>query len=138
MAVGNRQVLAALGSIKSNMDSGAFQAVQEAGVAALAISEEVSAENSAIYQLRRDTLIEGLSGIGMEVEPPRASFYVWPRVPSGYTSASLVAALIENAGIVCTPGSGFGAAGEGFVRFALTTGVERLREGIERMRVALQ
>ena len=138
MAVGNRQVLAALGSIKSNMDSGAFQAVQEAGVAALAISEEVSAENSAIYQLRRDTLIEGLSGIGMEVEPPRASFYVWPRVPSRYTSASLVAALIENAGIVCTPGSGFGAAGEGFVRFALTTGVERLREGIERMRVALQ
>ena len=138
MAVGNRQVLAALGSIKSNMDSGAFQAVQEAGVAALAISEEVSAENSAIYQLRRDTLIEGLSGIGMEVEPPRASFYVWPRVPSGYTSASLVAALIENAGIVCTPGSGFGAAGEGFVRFALTTGVERLREGIERMRIALQ
>ena len=138
MAVGNRQVLAALGSIKSNMDSGAFQAVQEAGVAALAISEQVSAENSAIYQLRRDTLIEGLSGIGMEVEPPRASFYVWPRVPSGYTSASLVAALIENAGIVCTPGSGFGAAGEGFVRFALTTGVERLREGIERMRVALQ
>ena len=138
MAVGNRQVLAALGSIKSNMDSGAFQAVQEAGVAALAISEEVSAENSAIYQLRRDTLIEGLSGIGMEVEPPRASFYVWPRVPSGHTSASLVAALIDKAGIVCTPGSGFGAAGEGFVRFALTTGVERLREGIERMRVALQ
>ena len=138
MAVGNRQVLAALGSIKSNMDSGAFQAVQEAGVAALAISEEVSAENSAIYQLRRDTLIEGLSGIGMEVEPPRASFYVWPRVPSGHTSASLVATLIDNAGIVCTPGSGFGAAGEGFVRFALTTGVERLREGIERMRVALQ
>ena len=138
MAVGNPQILAALGSIKSNMDSGAFQAVQEAGIAALAISEEVSAENSAIYQLRRDTLIDGLREMGMDVEPPRASFYVWPRVPAGHTSASLVAALIDKAGIVCTPGSGFGAAGEGFVRFALTTGVERLKEGIERMRAALQ
>ena len=138
MAVGNPQILAALGSIKSNMDSGAFQAVQEAGIAALAISEEVSAENSAIYQLRRDTLVDGLREMGMDVEPPRASFYVWPRVPAGHTSASLVAALIDKAGIVCTPGSGFGAAGEGFVRFALTTDVERLREGIERMRVALR
>ena len=112
--------------------------MQEAGIAALAISEEVSAENSAIYQLRRDTLIDGLREMGMDVEPPRASFYVWPRVPAGHTSASLVAALIDKAGIVCTPGSGFGAAGEGFVRFALTTGVERLKEGIERMRAALQ
>lgn len=137
MAVGNPQVLAALGSIKSNLDSGAFQAVQEAGIAALAISEEVSADNSAIYQVRRDTLVDGLREMGMEVEPPRASFYVWPRVPAGHTSASLVADLIDKAGIVCTPGSGFGAAGEGFVRFALTTGVERLREGLERMKVAL-
>jgi LL-diaminopimelate aminotransferase len=137
-AVGRPQVVEALRQIKSNLDSGAFQAVQEAGIAALGMADAVSARNSKIYQRRRDALVRGLRAAGLEVEPPRASFYVWPRVPAGYTSAQLVSTLIDRAGIVCTPGSGFGQEGEGFVRFALTADVKRLREASNRLAAALR
>jgi LL-diaminopimelate aminotransferase len=137
-AVGRAPVIEALRQIKSNLDSGAFQAVQEAGITALSMAEAVSARNSRVYQRRRDTLVRGLRAVGLEVEPPRASFYVWPRVPDGFTSARFVSTLIERTGIVGTPGSGFGEQGEGFVRFALTADVKRLREASARLAAALR
>ena len=135
--VGHAGVIDALRRIKSNLDSGAFNAVQEAGIAALARADEIAAENSAIYQERRDVLVDGLRSIGLSVTPPKATFYVWPAVPEGHTSASFVSLLIEKAGIVCTPGNGFGREGEGYVRFALTAPVDRLRLAVERMKTAL-
>jgi len=127
-AVGRADVVEALRKVKSNLDSGAFQAVQDAGITALSMAEEISARNSKIYQRRRDVLIRGLRKIGLSVDVPRATFYIWPRVPEEYDSASFVSRLIERAGIVCTPGNGFGKEGERYVRFALTAEVSRLRE----------
>lgn len=136
-AVGRADVVDALRKIKSNLDSGAFQAVQEAGITALSLAEEIGARNCKTYQRRRDVLVAGLRKAGLEVEAPRATFYVWPRVPAGYDSAGLVSTLIERTGIVCTPGSGFGKEGEGYVRFALTADVKRLREATMRLGSAL-
>ena len=136
-AVGRADVIEALRKIKSNLDSGAFQAVQEAGITALSMAEEISARNSRIYQRRRDVLVRGLRAIGLTVDVPRATFYVWPSVPAGYDSAGFVSMLIERAGIVCTPGSGFGKQGEGYVRFALTADTKRLRDAITRLSAAL-
>lgn len=136
-AVGRADVIEALRKIKSNLDSGAFQAVQEAGITALAMAEDISARNSKIYQRRRDVLIGGLRKIGLSVDVPKATFYVWPRVPSGYDSAGFVSTLIERTGIVCTPGNGFGSEGEGYVRFALTADLKRLREAISRIASSL-
>ncbi|MBX6770579.1 MAG: LL-diaminopimelate aminotransferase [Chloroflexi bacterium] len=136
-AVGRAEVIEALRMVKSNLDSGAFQAVQEAGIVALSMAEEISRRNSAIYQRRRDVLVRGLRKVGLEVDAPRATFYVWLRVPPGQDSAGFVARLIETAGIVATPGSGFGKEGEGYVRFALTAPIPRLREAIGRLQSAL-
>lgn len=136
--VGRAEIVDALRRVKSNLDSGAFQAVQEAGVVALTSSPDaVAVRNSAVYQERRDVLVEALRAAGLSVEMPRATFYVWPKVPEGYTSASFVGLLIDRAGIVCTPGSGFGRHGEGFVRFALTADRSRLLEAVERIKTAL-
>ena len=136
-AVGRADVVDALRKIKSNLDSGAFQAVQEAGITALSLADEISARNSKVYQRRRDVLIRGLQHAGLTVDAPRATFYVWPRVPSGYDSAGFVSMLIERTGIVGTPGNGFGPEGEGYIRFALTADVSRLREAIARLAVVL-
>ncbi|HVC34557.1 MAG TPA: aminotransferase class I/II-fold pyridoxal phosphate-dependent enzyme, partial [Chloroflexota bacterium] len=136
-AVGRADVVDALRKIKSNLDSGAFQAVQEAGITALSLADEISARNSKVYQRRRDVLIRGLQHAGLTVDAPRATFYVWPRVPSGYDSAGFVSMLIERTGIVGTPGNGFGPEGEGYIRFALTADVGRLREATARLAVAL-
>ncbi len=132
-AVGHAKVIQGLCAIKSNLDSGAFQAVQEAGITALEHAEEIATAHSAVYQERRDVLIKALQAIGIAIEPPKASFYVWVPVPEGYTSASFVDLLLDKAGIVCTPGRGFGKYGEGYVRIALTADVSRLREAGERI-----
>jgi LL-diaminopimelate aminotransferase len=135
--VGRAKVVDALRRIKSNLDSGAFQAVQEAGIEALKIADQVSARNSQIYRKRRDILVRGLRQVGLEVDPPRATFYVWPRVPSAYDSAGFVSMLIERAGIACIPGNGFGLEGEGYVRFALTADAKRLEEACARLATTL-
>ena len=135
-AVGNAKVLAGLGKVKSNLDSGVFQAVQEAGITALECDDHVTDELRKIYQERRDVLVPGLKKLGLEVENPPAAFYVWVTVPKGYTSASLTAHLLEKTGIVTTPGNGFGAPGEGYVRMTVTTSKERLAEAVERIRKA--
>jgi LL-diaminopimelate aminotransferase len=135
-AVGNKEVLAGLGKVKSNLDSGCFEAVQEAGITALGLDDSMTDGLRKNYQARRDTLIPGLKSLGLEVDPPPAAFYVWVTVPKGYTSTSFTAHLLEKAGIVTTPGNGFGAPGEGYVRMTLCTPKERLAEAVERIRKA--
>lgn len=132
--VGSAEVIAALGQVKSNIDSGAFNAIQEAGIAALESDQECVAEMQRIYQERRDVLIEGLRSAGLRPEPPKATFYVWCPVPEGFTSGDFTSLLLREAGIVTTPGSGFGAPGEGYVRMALTVDKERLAEAVARIR----
>ena len=131
--VGNKDVLAGLGKVKSNLDSGVFEAVQAAGITALGLDDAVTDAIRKTYQERRDTLIPGLKKLGLEVEAPPAAFYVWVTVPNGYTSASFTAHLLEKAGIVTTPGNGFGAPGEGYIRMTVCTSKERLAEAVERM-----
>jgi LL-diaminopimelate aminotransferase len=133
-AVGHRQVLSALGKVKSNLDSGAFQAIQEAGITALNSDEQLTDGLRRVYQERRDVLVPGLQKLGLDVALPQAAFYVWIAVPSGYSSAAFTSHLLDKAGIVTTPGNGFGAEGEGYIRMTLTTSKERLGEAVERIR----
>ena len=132
-AAGNAEIISGLGRIKSNIDSGIFEAIQVAGIEALEGDQQSLADMSNIYTERRDVLVGGLQKLGINVEPPKATFYVWFEVPSGYTSATFAALLLEKSGIVATPGNGFGAPGEGYVRMALTVSKERLLEAVERM-----
>ena len=132
-AVGNADVIKALKEVKSNIDSGVFQAVQWAAIAALEGSEDAVEKNRGIFQERRDILIDGLRKIGLHVQRAKATFYLWARVPSGYSSASFSRFLLERAGIVTTPGSGFGDAGEGYIRIALTVPKGRIIEAVKRL-----
>jgi len=133
-ATGNAEVVSGLGRIKTNIDSGVFQAIQEAGIEALNRFETPLPEIIRIYEGRRNVMVKGLREIGLEVEMPKATFYLWIRVPEGYTSAQLASVLIEQAGIVATPGNGFGEAGEGYIRMTLTVEEKRLKEAIERLK----
>jgi LL-diaminopimelate aminotransferase len=133
-ALGNAEILRGLGRIKTNLDSGVFQAVQFAGIAALTGSQQCVAENCAIWQERRDVLVRGLQELGFSITPPKATFYLWIPIPKGFTSSSFSAELIVKAGVVLTPGNGFGDAGEGFVRAAFTVNVDRIREAVDRIR----
>jgi LL-diaminopimelate aminotransferase len=134
--VGNAEVVAGLGKIKSNLDSGVFQAIQEAGIAALSMEDADLSAIRKIYQERRDVLIPGLRRLGFRVTPPPASFYTWIRTPDGVLSSDLTARLISEAAIVSTPGSGFGEAGEGYIRMTLTVSADRMEEAIARMTAA--
>ncbi len=131
-AVGNRDILAGLGKVKTNVDSGAFESIQEAGIAALTGPQDCVRDMNKIYTQRRDALISGLIELGLDVKPPKATFYVWAHVNGKASDFSTM--LLEKAGIVATPGNGFGEYGEGYVRFALTQSVERINEAVERMR----
>jgi LL-diaminopimelate aminotransferase len=136
-AVGNSDVLAGLGKIKSNLDSGVFEAVQEAGIVALETGDDVLSGIRDTYQERRDVLYKGLKDMGIKLTKPKASFYLWAKVPKGFDSSGFVATMLEKAGVLATPGNGFGAPGEGYVRFALTVPVKRIKEAVERIRKAL-
>jgi len=132
-AVGNAQVINGLGQVKSNIDSGAFNAIQYAGIAALQADQSCVSEMQKIYQERRDTLIGGLRKIGLKPDMPKATFYVWCPIPTEYKSKEFTALLLREAGIVTTPGSGFGDPGEGYVRMALTVDKERIEEAVSRI-----
>ncbi|MDI6734899.1 MAG: LL-diaminopimelate aminotransferase [bacterium] len=132
--VGNEQVIAGLLKLKTNLDSGIFQAVQYAGIKALTSSQDCVEEMRRIYQSRRDTLVNGLNNIGWEVKKPKATFYVWVNTPNHPTSSEVVTKLIEETGIVTTPGVGFGYYGEGYIRMALTVDEERLKQAIDRIK----
>lgn len=132
--VGNKDVIAGLGKIKTNLDSGVFQAIQEAAITALRTDEAVLSSLRRRFQERRDALLEGLSDTPLKVFKPEATFYVWAKVPSGYDSTGFVKDLLEKAHVLITPGVGFGDAGEGYVRFALTAEVSRIREAVSRIK----
>ncbi|MDO8282148.1 MAG: LL-diaminopimelate aminotransferase [Thermodesulfovibrionia bacterium] len=136
-AAGNKDVIAGLGKIKSNLDSGIFQAIQEAGIAALETEEPVLDRIRKTYQGRRDVLYKGLKEIGIKAIKPEATFYLWAKVPAGYTSSKFAALLLDKAGVLATPGNGFGAPGEGYIRFALTVDEKRMKEAVERIKKAL-
>jgi LL-diaminopimelate aminotransferase len=131
-AAGSAEAIAGLGAVKTNVDSGAFQAVQFAAITAMDGPQAPVREMQNIYKERRDVLVSGLRELGWEVNSPVAGFYVWARVPAGTTSAECAARLIDEAGIVVTPGNGFGPSGEGYVRMCLTVDIERVREAVER------
>ena len=132
-AVGNSEALNGLGQIKSNIDSGVFNAIQYAGITALETDQSCITEMQKVYQERRDILIRGLRIIGLNPQTPRATFYVWCPTPPGYKSKDFTTLLLRQTGIVTTPGSGFGAAGEGYIRMALTVNKERIGEAVDRM-----
>lgn len=133
-ACGDADIISALRTVKSNIDSGIFQAVQFAGVVALEGDQSHLDELNNIYQRRRDILVEGLNGLGWKVAKPKATFYVWAPVPPGYTSNELSKMLLEKADIVTTPGVGFGPNGEGYIRMALTVSEDRLKEAVDRIK----
>ncbi len=135
-AVGNPQLIAGLSQIKSNIDSGAAQAIQWAGIEALEGPQDCLSEINGIYQRRRDLMVAGLQKIGLRVDPPRATFYLWIESPKGYTSTQTTVHLLEQTGIVTTPGNGFGDPGEGYFRISLTVPEERLQEAVERLNQA--
>jgi len=132
-AVGNPELVAGIGKIKTNVDSGVFQAVQGAGIEALTSGDEITGAIRRTYRERRDILVPGLRALGLDPVEPRATFYIWIPVPKGYTSASFCSHLLEEAGIVTTPGNGFGKSGEGYIRIALTKEKGRIREALSRM-----
>jgi len=133
-ACGNHELVAGLAKVKSNVDSGIFTAIQFAGVAALEGPQEYVQDMCALYQQRRDVLAGGLNTLGWKVSPPKASFYVWIRIPRKTDSISFSKLLLDKANIIATPGVGFGKHGEGYIRMALTVSKERIKEAIERLR----
>ena len=134
MMVGNASAVSALGRVKTNVDSGIFQAVQYAGIAALTQDQSWLAERNMVYQRRRDRVLSVLHEIGIEAPTPRASLYIWARVPEGQTSLEFSLKLLDELAVWVTPGVGFGPSGEGFFRISLTTPDDRLDEGMRRLR----
>ncbi len=133
-AVGQEEIVSGLGKVKTNVDSGVFQAIQEAGIEALDHFDTPLPQIIDIYERRRDVLVKGLQEVGLKVDRPKATFYFWIEVPTGYTSAQFATVLIEQAGIVATPGNGFGDEGEGYIRMAITVDEARIKEAIERLK----
>jgi LL-diaminopimelate aminotransferase len=134
--VGNAMGIQGLTQVKSNVDSGVFKAIQQAAITAYSTLESDRQPILSIYQKRRDILVEGLKSMGWLIEPPKATLYVWVPVPSGYSSTEFVTLLLEKCGIVVAPGSGYGGAGEGFIRMAITISEARIQQAIERMKDA--
>jgi len=132
-AVGNSHVLAGLGKVKTNLDSGVFQAIQEAAIAGLGLDQKMLLSIRNTYRQRRDILYKGLNTLGMHLVKPDATFYLWVKVPPRFNSMGFVTHLLDQAGVLSTPGNGFGDAGEGYVRFALTAPDKRIQEAVERI-----
>lgn len=133
MAVGNPRIINALMRVKSNLDSGIPQAIQQMAIAELDGPQDCIEEHNRIYQQRRDRLVSALSKLGLRVRLPKASLYVWARIPSGLTSVQFATKLLDEAGVVVTPGNGYGPSGEGYVRLSVTLPDTDLEEGVRRM-----
>jgi LL-diaminopimelate aminotransferase len=132
-AVGNAGMIEQLWKLKTNIDSGLFDAVQMASIRALADGRGFVAEMCDTYRRRRDLLVEALAAVGIDVPPPRGTIYVWVPVPAGHTSVSFTELVLEQAGVVVSPGSSYGPNGEGYVRMSLTLPDDRLREAVARI-----
>ncbi len=133
MVVGNAMMVNALKTVKSNMDSGIPQAIQYAAIEALRGPQDCIQEHNTIYQRRRDLVVDMLNSIGMETKPPKATLYVWTKVPKSYNSVDFAADLLEQVGVVVTPGIGYGQSGEGYVRLSLTIPDAGLVKGLSRL-----
>jgi len=133
-ACGNAELVRGLAKIKSNIDSGVFSAIQRAGIAALENYDKHIISIIKVYQERRDVFVDGLNSIGWNVQKPKATFYVWVKVPPRHTSVTFAETLLEKADIVATPGNGFGEAGEGYIRMVITVDKRRLSEAVERIK----
>ncbi|MGI6129777.1 MAG: LL-diaminopimelate aminotransferase [bacterium] len=133
-AVGNKDVLAALSVIKTNIDSGVFNAVQYAGIQALIGPQDNIDRMNQMYAGRRNAIVNGLNSLGWDLKPTKGTFYVWAPVPAGYTSKDFCALLLEKVGVNVAPGNGYGEHGEGYFRIALTVDEQRMQEAVERMR----
>jgi LL-diaminopimelate aminotransferase len=136
-AAGNKEMIETLGRYKSNVDSGAFQAVQYAGLAGLASDGSFIEKMQKVYAERRDLIIAGLNSMGWNLIAPAATFYIWAPVPKGYSSEGFAEFVLERAGVVVTPGNGYGAHGEGYFRISLTIEKDRIEEALTRMKNAL-
>ena len=137
-AVGNAEILEHLWRLKTNMDSGMFDALQRTSAFILNSPWDFVHEMCEVYRRRRDLLTEALVSVGMQVPKPKATVYMWVPVPQGYTSGDFAEQMLEQAGVVVTPGRGYGPAGEGFVRLSLTTPDDRIAEAVERIRRSLK
>ena len=138
MAVGNAEIISGMATVKNNVDSGVFNAVQYAAIDALLNSKDSEiARLNGIYQERRDVVFNTLSSVGISVIKPKATFYMWCKVPEGHTSAGFATMLLEKAGVVVTPGAAYGSHGQGYFRISLTVPDARLKAAMERIRKAL-
>lgn len=133
MVVGNAQVVQAIGQLKTNVDTGIFRPLQFAALEALSLGQEWIDSRNLIYQRRRNTLVEACRRLGLHTETPHAGLYLWPRVPKGWTSKEFSFWLLDEVGILTTPGSSYGSHGEGYLRLSLTVPDERLKEAISRL-----
>ncbi len=133
-AVGNPEAIKALGTVKSNIDSGAFTAVQDAAIEALTGPQDSITRLCDLYQRRRDLVMGALPAAGLSAETPKGTIYVWAKVPEGYTSAAFAADLLDKVGVIVAAGTAYGPYGEGYIRISLTTPDDRLEEAIERIK----
>jgi len=138
MLVGNAELVDAVGRLKSNIDSGMFRPVQYAAIEALNLPQSWIEQRNGIYRRRRDMLVEGCNVLGMGTQTPKAGLYIWAAVPAGFTSREFTNWLFDTTGILITPGSNFGDAGEGYVRIALTAPDERIKTALQRMKQAME
>lgn len=136
-AVGNAEAIKALGTVKSNIDSGVFTAIQDAAIEALLGPQDSIQELCALYQRRRDLVIDTLHRIGLKAQTPKATIYVWARVPDGYTSAAFAEKVLEEANVIVAAGTAYGPSGEGYIRISLTTPDDRLEEALDRIKNTL-
>ncbi|MFH2069096.1 MAG: LL-diaminopimelate aminotransferase [Candidatus Omnitrophota bacterium] len=132
-ACGNEKVLAGLAAVKENLDSGVFEAIQAAGSAALAASEEFTEGLRRMYRFRMETLVSGLNKLGISCRIPAGTFYLWVKTPEGENSTQFSTRLLEKFGIITTPGRGFGSSGDGYVRFSITLDESRIKEALSRL-----
>jgi len=134
--VGNKEAISALSIIKTNIDSGAFKAIQQAGIEALTGPQDNIEKMNKIYTGRRNVVLNGLNKLGWNLKPTKATFYIWLPIPKNMKSIDFANLLLEKTGIIVTPGIGYGEDGEGYVRIALTVDEKRLEEAMERIKKA--
>jgi LL-diaminopimelate aminotransferase len=135
-AVGGSEAIAALSIIKTNVDSGIFKAIQEAGITALTGPQDHIPQLIDMYTSRRNAVVDGFNELGWNIKPPKATFYVWIPTPENVNSINFANQVLEKTGIIVTPGVGYGQYGEGYVRVALTVDVPRIKEAINRLKQA--
>lgn len=133
---GNAAAIKALGTIKNNIDSGTFKAIQQAASAAFSVEQSYIDELNGMYQERRDVMVKGLQELGWDIKPTKATFYIWIPTPNGMSSEEFATLMLEKANVVVPPGIGYGKCGEGYIRIALTKDVETLKKALQRMKDA--